>query len=204
MAKRYKEKEHKKKKFKIKNILICIILIVIVAVIIIGVRQNWFNFDYIKQRIKEQEEQEISFELFQNITQKVEENRKLTSNLLKPAELNNEIDSIINEGEENKENNYIVKIQYKLKELNSGTIDVYYKVRENDLIKMTINIETKEIETTEQYEDEFLFSKNKIEENLDENIEEDFNKNKEKIVPETTFLNVIITNTEVVTNIGYV
>lgn len=201
MAKRYKEKEHKKKKFKIKNILICIILIVIVAVIIIGVRQNWFNFDYIKQRIKEQEEQEISFELFQNITQKVEENRKLTSNLLKPAELNNEIDSIINEGEEN---NYIVKIQYKLKELNSGTIDVYYKVRENDLIKMTINIETKEIETTEQYEDEFLFSKNKIEENLDENIEEDFNKNKEKIVPETTFLNVIITNTEVVTNIGYV
>ena len=69
---------------------------------------------------------------------------------------------------------------------------------------MTINIETKEIETTEQYEDEFLFSKNKIEENLDENIEEDFDKNKEKIVPETTFLNVIITNTKVVTNIGYV
>ena len=203
MAKRYKENEKKRGKFKLKNILLLIILIVTITILIIGIKQDWFKFNYIEEKIKAQQAEEISAEIFQNITQKVEENRKLTSNLLKPAELNNEIDSIINEEEENKDNNYIVKIQYKLKELNSGTIEVYYKVKENNLIKMTINIETKEIETTEQYEDEFLFSKNRIEENLDENIEEDFNKNKEKIVPETTFLNIIITNTEVVTNIGY-
>lgn len=203
MAKRYKESEKKRGKIKLKNILLLIILIVIITVLIIGIKQDWFKFNYIEEKIKAQQAEEISAEIFQNITQKVEENRKLTSNLLKPAELNNEIDSIINEEEENKDNNYIVKIQYKLKELNSGTIEVYYKVKENNLIKMSINIETKEIENTEQYEDEFLFSKNRIEKNLDENIEEDFKNNKEKIVPETTFLNIIITNTEVVTNIGY-
>ena len=202
MAKRYKENEKKRGKFKLKNILLLIILIVTITILIIGIKQDWFKFNYIEEKIKAQQAEEISAEIFQNITQKVEENRKLTSNLLKPAELNNEIDSIINE-EENKDNNYIVKIQYKLKELNSGTIEVYYKVKENNLIKMSINIETKEIENTEQYEDEFLFSKNRIEKNLDENIEEDFKNNKEKIVPETTFLNIIITNTEVVTNIGY-
>lgn len=203
MAKRYKENEKKRGKFKLKNILLLIILIVIITILIIGIKQDWFKFSYIEEKIKAQQAEEISAEIFQNITQKVEENRKLTSDLLKPAELNNEIDSIINEEEENKDNNYIVKIQYKLKELNSGTIEVYYKVKENNLIKMSINIETKEIENTEQYEDEFLFSKNRIEKNLDENIEEDFKNNKEKIVPETTFLNIIITNTEVVTNIGY-
>lgn len=203
MAKRYKESEKKRGKIKLKNILLLIILIVIITVLIIGIKQDWFKFNYIEEKIKAQQAEEISAEIFQNITQKVEENRKLTSNLLKPAELNNEIDSIINEEEENKDNNYIVKIQYKLKELNSGTIEVYYKVKENNLIKMSINIETKEIENTKQYEDEFLFSKNRIEKNLDENIEEDFKNNKEKIVPETTFLNIIITNTEVVTNIGY-
>ena len=196
MAKRYKESEKKRGKIKLQNILLLIILIVIITVLIIGIKQDWFKFNYIEEKIKAQQAEEISAEIFQNITQKVEENRKLTSNLLKPAELNNEIDSIINEEEENKDNNYIVKIQYKLKELNSGTIEVYYKVKENNLIKMSINIETKEIENTEQYEDEFLFSKNRIEKNLDENIEEDFKNNKEKIVPETTFLNIIITNTD--------
>lgn len=200
MAKRYKEKT--KKKFKIKNILICIIFIILFAVIIIGVKQKWFDFDHIKQRIKDQEEQEISFELFQNITKKVEENRKLTSNLLKPSELNNEIDSMINEEEENKDNNYIVKIQYKLKDLNTGTIDIYYKAGKDNLIKMVVNIENKEIESTEKYEDKELVKKDKIRNNLEENIEEDFNKRKEKLNSEYEVVNIIITNTEIVINTG--
>ena len=97
MAKRYKENEKKRGKFKLKNILLLIILIVTITILIIGIKQDWFKFNYIEEKIKAQQAEEISAEIFQNITQKVEENRKLTSNLLKPAELNNEIDSIINE-----------------------------------------------------------------------------------------------------------
>ena len=202
MAKRYKEKE--KKKLNIKNVLIFLVVILIIVFIIIGIKQKWFDFDYVKNMLEQSRQEEISFELFQNITKKVEENRKLSSNILNPAELNNEINAIINEEEEAENKNYIVKIQYKLKTLNSGTIDIFYKVSENDLIKMIINLETKEIESTEQYEDEFLLSKNKIEENLEENIEKDFESRKEEIIENVTFLNVIITNTEVVTNIGYI
>lgn len=202
MAKRYKEKE--KRKLNIKNILIFLVIILIIVFIIIGIKQKWFDFDYVKNMLEQSKQEEISFELFQNITKKVEENKKLSSNILNPAELNNEITAIINEGEETKNSNYIVKIQYKLKTLSSGTIDIFYKVSENDLIKMTINLETKEIESTEQYDDEFLLSKNKIEENLEENIEKDFESRKEEIIENVTFLNVIITNTEVVTNIGYI
>ena len=202
MAKRYKEKE--KRKLNIKNILIFLVIILIIVFIIIGIKQKWFDFDYIKNMLEQSKQEEISFELFQDITRKVEENKKLSSNILKPAELNNEINAIINEGEETKNSNYIVKIQYKLKTLSSGTIDIFYKVSENDLIKMTVNLETKEIESTEQYEDEFLLSKSKIEENLEENIEKDFESRKEEIIENATFLNVIITNTEIVTNIGYI
>ena len=202
MAKRYKEKE--KRKLNIKNILIFLVIILIIVFIIIGIKQKWFDFDYIKNMLEQSKQEEISFELFQNITRKVEENKKLSSNILNPAELNNEINAIINEGEETKNSNYIVKIQYKLKTLSSGTIDIFYKVSENDLIKMTVNLETKEIESTEQYEDEFLLSKSKIEENLEENIEKDFESRKEEIIENATFLNVIITNTEIVTNIGYI
>lgn len=202
MAKRYKEKE--KRKLNIKNILIFLVIILIIVFIIIGIKQKWFDFDYIKNMLEQSKQEEISFELFQDITRKVEENKKLSSNILNPAELNNEINAIINEGEETKNSNYIVKIQYKLKTLSSGTIDIFYKVSENDLIKMTINLETKEIESTEQYEDEFLLSKSKIEENLEENIEKDFESRKEEIIENATFLNVIITNTEIVTNIGYI
>ena len=202
MAKRYKEKE--KRKLNIKNILIFLVIILIIVFIIIGIKQKWFDFDYIKNMLEQSKQEEISFELFQDITRKVEENKKLSSNILNPAELNNEINAIINEGEETKNSNYIVKIQYKLKTLSSGTIDIFYKVSENDLIKMTVNLETKEIESTEQYEDEFLLSKSKIEENLEENIEKDFESRKEEIIENATFLNVIITNTEIVTNIGYI
>ena len=202
MAKRYKEKE--KRKLNIKNILIFLVIILIIVFIIIGIKQKWFDFDYVKNMLEQSKQEEISFELFQNITKKVEENKKLSSNILNPAELNNEITAIINEGEETENSNYIVKIQYKLKTLSSGTIDIFYKVSENDLIKMTVNLETKEIESTEQYEDEFLLSKSKIEENLEENIEKDFESRKEEIIENATFLNVIITNTEIVTNIGYI
>lgn len=201
MAKRYKEKE--KKKLNIKNVLIFLVIILIIVFIIIGIKQKWFDFDYVKNMLEQSKQEEISFELFQNITKKVEGNKKLSSNILNPAELNNEITAIINEGEETKNSNYIVKIQYKLKTLSSGTIDIFYKVSENDLIKMTVNLETKEIERTEQYKDEFLLSKSKIEENLEENIEKDFESRKKEIIENATFLNVIITNTEVVTNIGY-
>lgn len=202
MAKRYKEKE--KKKLNIKNVLIFLVIILIIVFIIIGIKQKWFDFDYVKNMLEQSKQEEISFELFQNITKKVEGNKKLSSNILNPAELNNEITAIINEGEETKNSNYIVKIQYKLKTLSSGTIDIFYKVSENDLIKMTVNLETKEIERTEQYEDEFLLSKSKIEENLEENIEKDFESRKKEIIENVTFLNVIITNTEIVTNIGYI
>lgn len=195
MAKRYKEKEKKNSIFKIKNILL---FIAIVAIIILAIRQNWFYF--IEQAIRNMKKETISSQETQEVTINIEKNKKLNSNLLKPSELNNEIDGIIKEGIENVNDNYIIKIHYKLEELNKGTIDIYYKAGENELIKMSINITNKEIENVEKYEDEELLKKDKIVENLEENIEEDFNKRKKEIISEKRIVNIIITNTEVVIN----
>lgn len=195
MAKRYKEKENKNSIFKIKNILL---FIAIVAIIILAIRQNWFYF--IEQAIRNMKKETISSQETQEVTINIEKNKKLNSNLLKPSELNNEIDGIIKEGIENVNDNYIIKIHYKLEELNKGTIDIYYKAGENELIKMSINITNKEIENIEKYEDEELLKKDKIVENLEENIEEDFNKRKKEIISEKRIVNIIITNTEVVIN----
>ena len=213
MAKRYKEKsrknlkinkkrltkrqdEQENRKIKFKNIVFLIVIIIIIIVVVIGIKLNWFDNHGSKEigNIAEAESETVK-----EIVEKIEENKKIKSNLLNPEELNKEIDEIINEnGQSN--SSYITQIHYKLKDLNNGKIDVYYKANGNELVKMVINIKSKEIESTEKYEDEYLLSKPKIRNNLQENIEEDFNKKKKESNAQDKIVNIIITNTEIVIN----
>lgn len=131
----------------------------------------------------------------ENETVKLQEiDNNLNSNLLSPEKLNDEIVKKI--GEEY----YIVKLQYKLQKLDKGKIEAYYS-NGKDIIKMTINIEDKKIEKIENCEDEFLTKKLKIVNNLEENVKQDFEDNKSKLNKDNE-LNIIITDTEIVINIG--
>lgn len=190
MAKRYKNNERKKGKIKYFLFFLAIIIILVAY----GIHQKWFV-----RETKQENNQEISGEkVVEEITEKVEKNRKLTSNLLNPKELNDEIMSIL--ADTYPEGSYITKIHYKLKNLESGNIDIYYKANGKELLKMVVNIDSKEIESTEKYEDEYLLSKGEILNNLTENIEQDFNNRKAEMELGNKVVNIIITNTEVVIN----
>lgn len=177
MAKRYKEKQ----KRKVKPVKIIITLIFLCAVVVSII----INF---KKDVEVQQEKE-------EIINMQEIDKNMRSNLLIPKEINEELLKKI--GQEY----YIVKLQYKLQSLEKGKIEAYYSNAKN-IVKVIINIENEKIEEIEYVTDEYLVKKNKIEDNLEENIKEDFNNNKSKIGKENE-LNIIITDTEIVININF-
>ena len=209
-AQRYKEREYKevdsrniKNKRKKTNLKIMIIFIImLVAIVGIGINQKWFNFNISSNEEKEiTEEEKEADKIIKEITDKAEQQTIiLENNLLNPEELTNEISSkleIMSEGE-----TQVIQIHYRLKSLNSGTIDIYYKINNTDLIKINVNIDEKKIENIEEYNDDNLLQKEVIGDNLKEEVEEDFESRKESLDIENKSINIIITNTEVVINTG--
>lgn len=184
MAKRYKKQKISKTK-----IVIFLIVIISTVLIFISIKNNWFK----NSNIQNDDQKTISDEKVYEIVEKKE---TLTSNILNPRELDNEICSKFSD---TLEGGYIVKIHYKLNTLEDGNIDVYYKVNEK-IFKLLIDIENKLIDDVEEYQDDYLISKGQITNNLEENIEEDFNKRKKDLENENSIVNIIITDTEVVIN----
>lgn len=197
MAKRYIEK----KKGKVKYIVFLIIIIVVF--VYIAMEQKWFGIinenKNISEKTKQEEyKEEETDKIIEQIHEKVEnKNEPINANLLNPEELNNTLIQTLNNKEQE---SYIIKIHYKLKKIDIGYVDVYYNVNNNIILKLTINVNNKIVESMEEYDDENLLRKNKIESNLAENIEEDFNRRFKNIENENTIVNIIITNTEVVIN----
>lgn len=193
MAKRYKEnmktkkghfntKENVKHKrnINIKKILIffILILIILVAINIVKIALN---------------SKKITAENIEKIdTNKYEE---LVSDLLIPSDLNNEILEIIS----NKDIK-IVRIHYKLENLNKGTVNLIYLTKENNLLKIDVDIESKKIKTMEIVEEDI--NRTEITTNLNEDIKEDFENNKDRINLDEgqTRLNIIMTSTEIIVN----
>ena len=226
MAKRYKEKERKKRqntaqryrkreykevdnkniknKSKKTNLKIMIILIILlVAIIGIGINQKWFNFNISSNEEKEiTEEEKEADRIIKEISDKAKQQSIiLESNLLNPEELTNEISSklgTMSEGE-----TQVIQIHYKLKSLDSGTIDIYYKINHIDLMKINVILDEKKIGNIEEYTDDNLLQKEVIGDNLSENVQEDFESKKAKLDADNKSVNVIITNTEIIINTSF-
>lgn len=123
---------------------------------------------------------------------------KLSSNILNPVDLNNEVLEKIKEVE----NGEIIKIQYKLKSLENGVIELYYRT-EKTIYVVEVDIASKTAKNAIEYKEKDLNTRQVITDNLKENINEDFERYKEKINNEGKCLNIIITDTEVVLNTNY-
>ena len=188
MAKRYKEKQKSKQKC----IIFIIIIIIIAILIFVAIKNNWFNGSNLQE-----EKQDETTQLSKQISEYINKENKLNSNLLNPTELSNEVYSQLSGISQG---GYIVKMHYKLKTLDDGNIDVYYKINDNELLKLIISVENKTVENMEEYKDDSLLEKEKITDNLNENIEEDFNRRKEDSENENAIVNIIITDTEIVIN----
>lgn len=204
MAKRYKEK---KRKFKHKGMIILLsALIVIIGYTIyyfvdsnknqqneVKNNDNIYNstINEVNNTEKDYTETEINVE---------EENlkTKLSSNILNPVDLNNEVLEKIKEVE----NGEIIKIQYKLKSLENGVIELYYRT-EKTIYVVEVDIASKTAKNAIEYKEKDLNTRQVITDNLKENINEDFERYKEKINNEGKCLNIIITDTEVVLNTNY-
>lgn len=219
MARRYKEKKKRKtlghryitsqnKEIDSKNInsknkrgiLIFSIILIIILITIIGINRKWLNFN-INNEEKEITEKEAD-KIVKEISNKVEQQNILLegNNLLNLKELTNEISSKLDMG--SKGDVQIVQIHYKLKSLDVGMIEVYYKINDIDLIKINVNINEKKIENMENIESDSLLQREGIGDNLNENVQEDFESRKESLDVENKSVNIIITNTEVVINTG--
>lgn len=184
MAKRYKKQKINKTKM-----VIFLIVIISTILIFISIRNIWFK----NSNIQNDEPKTISDEKVYEIVEKKE---TLTSDILNPRELDNEICSKFSDI---LEGGYIIKIHYKLNTLEDGNIDVYYKVN-GKIFKILVDIENKMIDNIEENKDDYLISKGQITNNIEENIEEDFNKRKKDLENENFIVNIIITDTEVVIN----
>ena len=201
MAKRYK----KKKRNKIRLYLTCIVAICIMAFLI-------YNFFIEKENesknMKEdmQDEQQLSHNInIKNEQTELEEasneNVHLNVDILKPIDLEKEVRNKL----ENKIGDAeILKVHYILKTLEEGTVLLYYKINDTNIYLVEVDIAYKEITDTKEVKDEELLQKLAIEDNLNEDVKQDFETYKERIVEENSRLNIIISNTEIIINISYV
>ena len=199
MAKRYK----KNKKKRLISYLICIVIILAIAYLVYNsfIKKNDGQVKR-KENIQTnivQEEQQTNDD--NNI--KDDKNKEailLNVDILTPKELESEIR---NKFEEIKEAE-VVKIQYQLKTLEEGTIKVYYRLEDAENYYAEIDITSKEIIDYKKINDEELMQETLIENNLEEDIRQDFEKYSDKLSDETSRLNIIISNTEIIINVSYV
>ena len=135
MAKRYKDKPKKRQhqpkseRNKIsrvtiskKKISIFIILIVIIAGIYFLVTNNNKNLET---------NSELNVSRYKNIT----------SDFFRARDLNNEVIQNVD-----LEEMQVIKIHYKIESLEKGKVVLLYKIKDNKMLEVTTNIETKKIE----------------------------------------------------------
>lgn len=191
MAKRYKERSNKNKKTII--VIIAIIVVIIVVFFLIdNKREKTININNIPiesiNETLEYDNNEVEEEKNCNI--------KLSSNLIVPEELNKDVLSSIGQNAE------LIKLQYKLINLENGEIELFYKV-EGKIIKIKVNIKEKSIVNITEIKDDELMKKSKIQDNIKEDIENYYEEN-EELLNDEKVLNIIITDTEIILNITYI
>ena len=197
MAKRYKEKD-KKKVNKSKIILLCIVLIVIICIVFFwNGSSNQNSPDDITETMTGNAE--LEDELLETATEKIKkDNTTLSSDLLNPEEICNEIKIISNDkiGD-----GYIVKINYQLKTLDEGNLFLYYKLEGKNVILIKVDITSKQIQSISKYETDDLNDKTEIKENLKENIRDYYEKYKNELLESDERVNISITDRDIMLNI---
>lgn len=203
MAKRYKEKAKKKSSHKVVILLFIILLIIAIGVTIYFINRN--TDDSVEASQSESDdngsgEEEGSKEEASEEKQEDGSNEESASgDKISPSELNQKV----LEKNEKVEGGKIIKMHYKLESLDAGNVLLYYRLETGTVYVVDVDISSSKIKSTKKYEENDLENKQEIVDNLSTNINEYFEKYKEKLQSEGRLLNVIITDTEVVINLNY-
>lgn len=182
MAKRYKDESRRNykvnEKINIKKIVICLIIIAVALGLLFIIKHN----------------NKIEVGNAKINTYKI---ANLNSDLLIPKDLNEEIKK-----ELNIENIKLVKMNYKLKDLENGKVELFYKINDSEILNLIINLKDKKLEKAEELRDNEMLEKKEVIENINEDIKTDFEENKKRLKPDEgkNILNIIITDTEIIIN----
>lgn len=199
MAKRFKEKSRKKLRYKGIVLLLIILLVIAIGVAI------YFNIKDKDRRnndiIASQEENRIdnSIKKEKSSKDKQQDKEGVGGDMLSPSKLN----QTVLENNEKVKDGEIIKIHYKMQSLEKGNVLLYYKVKNDAIYVVNIDISSKEIKSTKKYEKDDLDNKQVIVDNLSANINDYFERYKDKLNEEGKQLNIIITDTEIILNTRY-
>ena len=117
--------------------------------------------------------------------------KKLSSDILILNDLNNEVIEHLD-----MKNIQLVKAHYKLENLETGIVNLYYKVDDKEIVKVDINIKDKVIEKAEKQENAEEMSLTQIGNNMTRDIKKYFNDNQKRLKPDEG--KIFINNSEVV------
>lgn len=211
MAKRYKEK--KKNKFLLYLTSIAIILVIAYLVYNFFIKKNDEQSKNVEntQTNNAQVEQQLNIDSNtenkesnseqDSLDDESNDNIPLSGDILVPKDLESEVRNKLEEEIKDAE---VVRIHYQLKTLEDGIIRIYYKLDDEKIYSAEVDIASKVITKFEENEDEELAQKSTIEDNLEEDVKQDFETYKDRLNGENSRLNIIISNTEIIINVSYV
>ena len=123
--------------------------------------------------------------------------KKISSDVLVLNDLNNEVTEHLN-----MKNMQLVKAHYKLENLETGTVDLYYKVDDKEIVKVDVNIKDKIIEKAEKQENAEEMNLTQIGDNINKDIKKYFTDNQKRLKPDEgkNILNIIVANEQIIIN----
>lgn len=123
--------------------------------------------------------------------------KKISSDVLVLNDLNNEVTEHLN-----MKNMQLVKAHYKLENLETGTVDLYYKVDDKEIVKVDVNIKDKVIEKAEKQENAEEMNLTQIGDNINKDIKKYFTDNQKRLKPDEgkNILNIIVANEQIIIN----
>ena len=195
MIKKYKENK-KNKVNKTKIILFFLITIIFICIVF------FWNNNTTETNLANTSESsidKIENDVFQNIIEEIkQEDNELSSDLLEPDEACKEVKTLSND---KIGNGYIVKINYQLKNLDDGKLFLYYKLEDKNVVLIEVDVASKQIQSIENYDGSDLAEKLEIKENLKTDVKEYYKENESGLLADEYRVNIIITNTDIISNI---
>lgn len=123
--------------------------------------------------------------------------KKISSDILVLNDLNNEVIEHLD-----MKNMQLVEAHYKLENLETGTVNLYYKVDDKEIVKVDVNIKDKVIEKAEKQENAEEMNLTQIGDNINKDIKKYFTDNQKRLKPDEgkNILNIIVANEQIIIN----
>lgn len=123
--------------------------------------------------------------------------KKISSDILVLNDLNNEVIEHLD-----MKNMQLVEAHYKLENIETGTVNLYYKVDDKEIVKVDINIKDKAIEKAEKQENAEEMSLSQIGDNINKDIKKYYTDNQKRLKPDEgkNILNIIVANEQIIIN----